>query len=158
MTIDEAIAYAREVAEAQRKICETHIFFDNVTFEEFYADDTEIIEKALYEHKLCAEEHEQLAEWLEELKKLRERIEIQKECMTDSYLLGKYDGIKQGRTDAIEVCAELFADTLSNMTQICGNNCPIKCSWGTEETCKDMCKKWFIEQLKEQNNGGNNDT
>lgn len=65
MTIDEAIANAREVAEKERKICETHIFFDNVTYEEFYADDTEIIEKALKEHKLCAEEHEQLAEWLE---------------------------------------------------------------------------------------------
>ena len=51
MTIDEAIKHAREVAEVQREICETHIFFGNVTFEEFYADDTEIIEKALYEIK-----------------------------------------------------------------------------------------------------------
>lgn len=62
--------------------------------------------------------------------------------------LDEYD--KQIRAYAIEECAELFANTLSNMTQICGNNCPIKCNWGTEETCKDMCKKWFIKQLKEQ--------
>lgn len=99
MTIDEAIKHAREVAEEQRKICETHIFFDNVTYEEFYADDTEIIEEALYKHKLCAEEHQQLVDWLEELKALRIEAQIQNEGLTDAYLLGKYDGIKQGRAD-----------------------------------------------------------
>lgn len=56
----------------------------------------------------------------------------------------------KGRADAIEVCADLFAEILSNISNICGTNCPIKCNWGTEDTCKDMCKKWFIEQLKEQ--------
>lgn len=52
MTIDEAIAHARDVAEEQRERCEQ-----------------------------CAKDHEQLAEWLEELKDLR-----------------------QGKADAIDEC------------------------------------------------------
>lgn len=52
------------------------------------------------------------------------------------------------RAEVINECSELFAETMTNMTNICGTNCPIKCNWGTEETCKDMCKKWFIEQLR----------
>lgn len=57
---------------------------------------------------------------------------------------------KQIRANAIEECADLFAEILSNISNICGTNCPVKCNWGTEDTCEDMCKKWFIEQLKEQ--------
>lgn len=58
MTIDEAIKHAEEVAEeleeeAVKGCC----------------DDTEIMNKC-YE---CASEHRQLAEWLKELKQLREQ-------------------------------------------------------------------------------------
>ena len=55
MTLDEAIAHAREVAEEQRKACDLAWVWDN-------PDNI----------KKCAEEHEQLAEWLEELKRYRE--------------------------------------------------------------------------------------
>ena len=55
MTIDEAIAHAREVAEERRKACNLAWVWNN----------RENIKK-------CAEEHEQLAEWLEELKRCRE--------------------------------------------------------------------------------------
>ena len=57
MTIDEAIAHAKEKAE-KNKEAEAM----------FLRDD--LIWNAKQEHKL-AEEHEQLAEWLEELKKLK---------------------------------------------------------------------------------------
>lgn len=53
MTIDEAIVHAREVAEYNRKCNENSDCID-ITCER------------------CAEEHEQLAEWLEELKMYRE--------------------------------------------------------------------------------------
>lgn len=46
MTIDEAIKHAREVAEEQRERCEQ-----------------------------CAKDHEQLVEWLEELKDLRQAVD-----------------------------------------------------------------------------------
>ena len=55
MTLDEAIAHAREVAEEQRKACDLAWVWDN-------PDNI----------KKCAEEHDQLAEWLEELKFLKQ--------------------------------------------------------------------------------------
>ena len=55
MTLDEAIAHAREVAEEQRKACDLSWVWDN-------PDNI----------KKCAEEHDQLAEWLEELKFLKQ--------------------------------------------------------------------------------------
>lgn len=58
MTLEEAIAHAREVASVQRDKCEK-----------------------------CATDHEQLAEWLEELKDLRQ---------------GKADAIEEFRKDIID--------------------------------------------------------
>ena len=55
MTLDEAILHAREVAEEQRKACDLAWVWDN-------PDNI----------KKCAEEHDQLADWLEELKFLRQ--------------------------------------------------------------------------------------
>ena len=72
MSIDEAIAHAREVAEKQRK--------DNDNCE--YKAEYGCKECADYYSKPCiecAEEHEQLAEWLEELKAYRE-IGTVEEC------------------------------------------------------------------------------
>ena len=57
MTLDEAIAHAREVAEEQRKACDLAWVWDN-------PDNI----------KKCAEEHDQLAEWLEELKSYRASV------------------------------------------------------------------------------------
>ena len=57
MTIDEAIAHAREVAERNRK-----------QYKNCPADRRDIEHQTCEE---CAEEHEQLAEWLEELKAYR---------------------------------------------------------------------------------------
>lgn len=67
MTLDEAIAQERENAKTQRDIAEE-------CFEEHIFDEKERIEHLKY-----AEEYEQLAEWLEELKKYRE-IGTVEEC------------------------------------------------------------------------------
>ena len=58
MTLDEAIAHAREVAEKNRN-------FDVIP-EKVMATST-----FKYNCLKCAEEHEQIAEWLEELKQYR---------------------------------------------------------------------------------------
>ena len=66
MTIDEAIAHARE--KAKKKMAE---------YENHYDKDAHYYPRQC---KRCAEEYEQLAEWLEELKSLREykgRMEMQ---------------------------------------------------------------------------------
>lgn len=65
MTIDEAIAHAREVAEKQRKDnenCEYKAEYGCKGCADYYS-------KPCIE---CAEEYEQLAEWLEELKAIKE--------------------------------------------------------------------------------------
>lgn len=67
MTIDEAIAHAREVAERNRRVM-------NFESEDNIDDDIKV--NCLN----CATQHEQLAEWLEELKELRsykEKMEMQ---------------------------------------------------------------------------------
>ena len=78
MTLDEAIAHAREVAEEQRKACDLSWVWHN-------PDNI----------KKCAEEHDQLAEWLEELKFLKQW----KSDIMDSFC--KYDASS---------CEELIAN------------------------------------------------
>ena len=73
LSIDEAIEHAREVAKEQRKDNE------NCKYKSEYGCKgcADYYSKPCIE---CAEEHEQLAEWLEELKSLREykeRMEMQ---------------------------------------------------------------------------------
>ena len=62
LSIDEAIAHARAVANTQRG--KSGICLQNGLECEHFPDCLK-----------CAEEHEQLAEWLEELKQLREVAE-----------------------------------------------------------------------------------
>ena len=66
LSIDEAIAQAREVVENNRKTAEECLIFN-----QFQKAD---------ECVMCAEEHEQLAEWLEELKALRLLLDWAIEC------------------------------------------------------------------------------
>ena len=67
MKIDEAIAHAREVAKNQRKDydnCKTKLEYGCKDCADYYS-------KPCNE---CAEEHEQLAEWLEELESYRASV------------------------------------------------------------------------------------
>jgi hypothetical protein len=57
MTLDQAIKYCEKVAEKQEKLCKVN---DSFNFSQ-------------PKWRECANEHRQLAEWLKELKKLREQ-------------------------------------------------------------------------------------
>lgn len=80
MTLDKAIKHAEEVAdkkEQEKQKWERWLEHDN--------DNRAVAEKESCE--LCAKEHRQLAEWLKELKQLRERtrwIPISEELPTDN--------------------------------------------------------------------------
>ena len=93
MTIDEAIQRENNIAEENQKIVDTEIVFDDVSLSQLYYDDTEVIEEHLDNYKKCAEYHEQLAEWLEELKELREYF--------NSTEIGKYR-FQKGYNKAID--------------------------------------------------------
>ena len=64
MTIDEAISHAREVAECQKM--SARLIEDNA-----YIPESVDKEAITHGNTICANEHEQLAEWLEELKQYR---------------------------------------------------------------------------------------
>lgn len=72
------------------------------------------------------------------------------EAVPGTFEFAYQDLIENAKDKAIKECVDKFADILSNIKEICGRNCPVKCDWGTENSCKDMCKKWLEEQLKEQ--------
>ncbi len=77
MTIDEAIKQIEEIVEDNQRIVDTHRFFDelNLTIEEIYCDDAEIIEECLAVSQKRVYDFRQLAEWLKELKQLREQTQ-----------------------------------------------------------------------------------
>lgn len=81
LSIDEAIAHAREIAEEQRKDngkCEYKAEYGCKGCADYYS-------KPCIE---CAEEHEQIAEWLEELKSSRQELN---ELRKHSYVQGLSD-------------------------------------------------------------------
>ena len=72
MTIDEAIQRENKIVEENQKIVDTEIVFDGVSLSQLYCDDIEVIEEHLENYKKCVEYHKQLAEWLEELKFIKQ--------------------------------------------------------------------------------------
>ena len=71
MTIDESIAEEKEEAKRLRKIIKTG-YDGEISIEAIFCDDTDAIKEAYERFENCAKRHEQLAEWLEELKAYRE--------------------------------------------------------------------------------------
>lgn len=90
MTIDEAIARERQQAKEQR----SHIG----TWDEEYSKRCEE----------CAEEHEQLAEWLEELKVYKKNSDICLICDTYcSYLAEEFEnGYNKAINDFVNACKQ----------------------------------------------------
>ena len=105
LSIDEAIAHAREVADTCE--CEASKYDMSDSYEREVA----------YQEGKCAEEHEQLAEWLEELKAYRE-----KKCNKSVYLasksVDKIDAVNKGYIDgynkAIDDAKSVILQTLDN--------------------------------------------
>ena len=133
MTLDEAIAHAREVAEEQRKACDLAWIWDN-------PDNI----------KKCAEEHDQLAEWLEELKFLKQwKSDIMEEfCRYDVSSFEEL--IANARNKAIDDFVERLTTYLGieNATKYGNENAEqMRNSYGTfmnyeiAESIKDVAKQ-----------------
>ena len=129
MTIDEAIAHAREVAEKNRN-------FDVIP-EKVMATST-----FKYNCLKCAEEHEQLAEWLEELKayraigtleECREAVEKQK---AKKPIMKQYFEDLEDEYLCCPTCGEILTDRIpaDNKTfYFHCMNCGQKFDWSDEE-------------------------
>lgn len=104
-----------------------------------------IDERKVFDDGNQADDYEQIAEWLEELKVLREKTQIQDEGLTASYLLGKNDGIKQGRTDAFNEVKNAINGITKEYIELYGVD--------IVELYADVVTElgaWIEEQLKEQ--------
>ena len=88
MTIDEAIAHAREVAKNKMAEYQNH-----------YDKDAHYYPRQC---KKCAEEQEQLAEWLEELKALKNGLNIKCDNLNEALEKGKKIGYKKAIDDFAE--------------------------------------------------------
>ena len=106
MSIDEAIARAREVAEKQRKDN------NNCKYKKQYGCKgcAEYYSKPCIE---CAREHEQLAEWLEELKELRERNFDYAQLIDTRYK----DGYKKAIDDFVEALKQEILCEIFNVSE-----------------------------------------
>ena len=154
MTIDEAI-------EKERKIAEIHRYNSCHIDAELYADDTEAIEEARCRCVKCAEEHEQIAELLEELNFRRIlQLQCEKEFFA-GYKKGKNEGYNKGYADgSLSVTSEIRNKVIDDISNKIDKY--IKRYDGTiyDETYYTNVKSDFeelkkiVEQLKE---GGDND-
>lgn len=119
MTIDRAIAHARDVAK--RRIAE---------YENHYDKDAHYYPRQC---KKCAEEHEQLAEWLEELKQYRE-IGTVEECRES---VGKQTAKKPQKNGLYSAHSDIFRKIPAYTCPSCGNMCLEK--WATERSITSYC-------------------
>lgn len=102
MTIDETIEKEKANAEKLRKIIETG-YDGGISIEAIFCDDTAAIKEAYERFENCAKEHEQRAEWLEELKALRNGLKIKCDSLNDVLEKGK----KVGYNKAIDDCLKI---------------------------------------------------
>ena len=131
MTLDEAIVHARDVAEEQRKACDLACVWDN-------PDNI----------KKCAEEHDQLAEWLEELKFLKQW----KSDIMDEFCKYDCNSIEEVYKSGYE---KALFDIKSKMKEINNATKPIEGvienGWGTRFV--DLA---YINKITEQLKAGEN--
>ena len=134
MTLDEAIEKENKIAEENQKIVDTQIVFDDVSISGLYCDDTEVIEEHLSNYKKCAEYHDQISEWLEELKAYR-AIGTPEECRAavEKQTAAKPLGGKDADGNDYAICRECSA-ILSDgewFAQYCPD-CGKKVDWSDE--------------------------
>ena len=99
ITLDEAIAKEKEGAKRLRKIIETG-YDGEISIEALFCDDASAIKEAYERFENCAEEHEQIAEWLEKLKELKSGTVIK--SGEYPYFNGFKDGKEVGYNKAID--------------------------------------------------------
>lgn len=131
MTIDEAISHAREVAECQKM--SARLIEDNA-----YIPESVDKEAITYGNTICANEHEQLAEWLEELKQYRaigtlEECQALKNRLTAKKVslrhICKFDGFDDGECPT---CGKSVSRDFDGADIFCPD-CGQKLDWSDEE-------------------------
>lgn len=143
MTLNEIIERENKIAEENQKIVDTHIIFDDVTVDEMYCDDTEVIEEHLENYRKCAEYHKQVAELLEDYMHIKQW----KSDIMDSFCKYDVSSFEELVTNTRNKAIDDYMNKLCNhcMQQI--NECyKLECPF-----CTDGCD---IVNIAEQIKGG----
>ena len=127
MSIDEAIARERQLAKEQR----SHI---GTFYSKIMGYDDEYIKKC----EVCAEEHEQLAEWLEELKDYRD-----KNKMVVRIDIENMDSVKDNIDELSKYAESQYNNAIDDFVSACKENIMYK-TFGLREC--DI--EGIAEQLK----------
>ena len=163
LTIDEAIAHAREVAKEKRKEmqCKTCKLFERSDLHplqgyckknEFRSIEIDSWRKVCSEYVpkemcKCAEEHEQIAEWLEELKVYQQHEIICNKGYNAGYEKGYADGSLSVASEIRNKAIDDFAEKIIRYVD-CGHLCqPTEMRW-SDFTVVEMVKK-LAKKLKE---------
>ena len=79
MTIDEIIKTEQEIVEEFQRTVDTHMVSENMSLEEMYCDDTEVIEEALERRKNLLDYHNTIANTMRKYQKIQELIAMDDE-------------------------------------------------------------------------------
>ena len=128
MTLDEAIAHAKEVASEKRALAKTICP---------WADDGE---ETLNECIDCAIDHEHLADWLEELKKRRE-AESTSDLISRSDIREKVVGMAINKADDLDEIEFEINATLANICELIDNAQAVDLWQMRQEATENALKK-----------------
>ena len=105
LSIDETIEKEKENAEKLRKIIETG-YDGEISIEALFCDDTAAIKEAYERFENCAKEHEQRAEWFEELKALKNGLNIKCDSLNEALEKGKKIGYNKAIDDFVKAIVD----------------------------------------------------
>ena len=75
MTIDEIILKEKEIAEEFQRTVDTHMMGEDMSLEELYCDDTEVIEEKLKICKELSDYHNTIADTMRKYKTMQEVLD-----------------------------------------------------------------------------------
>ena len=91
MSIDEIIKKENEIAAEFLKLIDTHMVDENISLEEMYCDDTEVIEEYLQRYKVIADYHSTIANTLCKYQKIKKAYKkYLNDMVTNIYADGKF--------------------------------------------------------------------
>lgn len=75
MSIEEIILTEKEIAEDFQKTADTHLVSENMSLEELYCDDTEVIDEELERCKNAADYHSTIANTMSKYQKIEQILD-----------------------------------------------------------------------------------
>lgn len=95
MTIEEIIVKEQEMSEIFQKTVDTHMVSEDLSLEELYCDDTEIIEEEIKKCKELADVHNQIANIMRKYQKIEKIIRDYDVAWESHHMKATIEGIRE---------------------------------------------------------------